>query len=223
MLVLCPCSKKINVCLHSFAFFYPALLYAVLLLHVTFPFRKEVICHPHVCDTGKNSQSTCPHTYVNVHVCSAPDWRGRMPSSQREEDPCSCHLPWTSFLSWEERAGWRRRSRPAVSPLSSREEAAERARVWFQRWVGARNPILCLTGERPAGTGIPSLLLQMGTWDVSKSCVIVGGKKPCPYAVALPYPCPSRKIDAAFCSEKLCRPRWPSLRSGTGHGRRGGR
>lgn len=54
MLFLCLFSEKINVCLRSFAVFHQGLLYAVLLLRVTFPFRKEVVRHPSVCDLGKN-------------------------------------------------------------------------------------------------------------------------------------------------------------------------
>lgn len=83
------------------------------------------------------------------------------------------------------------------SPSQLWEKAAMMAPVWFQLWVGAPSPILCLTQEHPTGADLP---LHAGIGDVSQShswCVI-------PLSLH-----PSLKTDAAFCSKKPCRPSSP--------------
>lgn len=92
---------------------------------------------------------------IHEHMCSACEWWGGTPSSGYYHvwhscggSPlqllCAVQILCSSSSGEEECEGWQWYPELTLSPLSTCEEVAEMAGVWFQLWVGAQNPTWCL-------------------------------------------------------------------------------
>lgn len=223
MLVLCPCSKKINLYLHSFVFFYPGLLYAVVLLHVTFPFRNKVIGHLHVAIQVRIRRAPVPiHTWMFVRVLhltvggGCPALEGRRPlavaicrglrSSAGRSGQAGGDAPGRLFHPW---AAGRRQ----LKGLGCDFSVGGVLKIPSCAWPGSALlgrvslPFCCRWAH---GTWARAALL----WVVKSLVLTLWLFRTC----VLPI-----KLMPLSAARSRAGPSEPSLRSGTGHGRRGAR